>query len=769
MATFYVRKDGSGTHTQIMAAIYAASNGDIIDIGAGTFNENIEFIGKSLTLQGAGKDQTIIQGKYSNDAISGCTWWAGEQTITTTSTADLVVGKTISLSGYLTANSRVASIISGTQFTVDLPTVASSVTKTGVAESTRVTFSVTGSSYNVVGTGKAIQLYNGANQGKFFWFRVTNGSNTQTAPVLVGTGYQVSILSTDTATQIATKFKAAVDAVGDFTTSISSAAVTVTNQGPGPATDASVSPTGTSAPATLAILQQGDLTLTQGSSTFEISASNISGISVGQRITGTGAAAAAIPSGVTVASISASGTTRTITMQNTSNPSNNKFLSTVTAASVVFTTQRSNITLAQLNVNTSAPGTIMFAGSSTGMVIKNLCAIGFDGPTTQDSGALFLGGNAAPGHQNFLIDNCRFVAAGDGAIACSSNPYLVNGTIKNCLIEGKTFTGSEPADVPVFGTYYTNATVKSVGASSTVEIQMKPGIVSGLNIGSMSSPTLFANGVITSVNGNIITLNRTVGAAVNSVIPIFISNFQYIVPNVARNLVYIGQNVVGCQTQNLTFKDNTIKGQSGAFISSSGRKEMFNSAVTIESVGGLIEGNVIDGNFGLGDPNAVGSNYAIRSRQANTIVRNNVNKTSGGRGNAGFYISGTGAVNENNTTVSMGVVQSVQASSATLPVANMDKDQLKYISKVASSPTFSSESNWVQVSYIFKHKTSAKRMIATFRTFDLNKTDEMPLRGGQSGDQYELHKIILCATNRVILSVKRSEISDPSLSDYTLK
>ena len=70
-AVLYVEKDGSGDFTVIQAAVDAASDGDIIMIGAGRFDD-YETVpnwgdlrvwvrdGKSLTFQGAGPEETII-------------------------------------------------------------------------------------------------------------------------------------------------------------------------------------------------------------------------------------------------------------------------------------------------------------------------------------------------------------------------------------------------------------------------------------------------------------------------------------------------------------------------------------------------------------------------------------------------------------------------------------------------------------------------------------------------------------------------------------
>lgn len=126
----------------------------------------------------------------------------------------------------------------------DMPDVA------GVAEVSSVVFSQTGTFYDVVGTAKAIQLYGAGNAGHFFWFNVTDGSNSQTAPSLVGTGHQVDILAADTSAQVAQKFAAVVDALAPFGAPVPGAStVTVTNAATGSVTDASA--TGTAAAVTV--------------------------------------------------------------------------------------------------------------------------------------------------------------------------------------------------------------------------------------------------------------------------------------------------------------------------------------------------------------------------------------------------------------------------------------------------------------------------------------------------------------------------------------
>ena len=122
-------------------------------------------------------------------------------------------------------------------------------------EVSRATFLQNGSFYDVVGAGKAIQLYDGANAGFYFWFNVTDGTNgPQTDPSLVGTGTQVAILVADTPAQIAVKFAASVDALGEFVAPVPPSNVAlITNAVGGIATDISV----TGSAATVLVMSQG--------------------------------------------------------------------------------------------------------------------------------------------------------------------------------------------------------------------------------------------------------------------------------------------------------------------------------------------------------------------------------------------------------------------------------------------------------------------------------------------------------------------------------
>lgn len=121
MATLYVKKDGSGNSTTIQGAIPLASSGDIIMVEAGTFEENIDLYKDGITIEGAGKTQTIIVGQQqANFTKAGCTWTLGSTTVNVPAgTTGLKAGHIVSAAG-LATNTRIVSV-SPTSFTISAP------------------------------------------------------------------------------------------------------------------------------------------------------------------------------------------------------------------------------------------------------------------------------------------------------------------------------------------------------------------------------------------------------------------------------------------------------------------------------------------------------------------------------------------------------------------------------------------------------------------------------------------------------------------------
>ena len=618
MTTYYVRSNGSGTHTTIQSAIYDAVNGDTIDIGAGTWSGNVE-VNKSVILKGAGQDQTFLQGQYAAVTVSGCSFYAGEDVVTCSSTSSLIRGRTVAGTN-ISANSRVSEIISATQFRLS---VASS--STGIV-------SKTGCSYS-------------------------SGANTITLP-------------------------------------------------------------------------------------------SVTAVIVGMKVTGTGVSA-------TVSAYNSS--TRVVTL---SSPTTQVGVNTT----LTFKPVRVGVAVTMTSYFTGSvlPATVQIMNvATTGWQLKDMTITGFDGPVNNEAAAIVMTSPSSGTHANWLIDGCKVIAAGDSAMSTSANLSSSGGTIQNCSFEGKTFTGSEPADIPAFSSF--SLTGCEVLTATTLRVSSTRGIVASSPISAVTGmPT---STTVSSISGNVLTLNKSMTAAVGSTLDCTFTSVQYTVPNVARQLIVIGNSSTVSACLNTTFKNNSIKGATGAVISATGSKAMFNAAVTIDTVGGLIENNVIDGTFGAGTPNSLASNFALRSRGAGVVVQNNVNKVSGGRGNSGFYIpNGT---DTGNSTLDKALVQHAQAAGSQAVVFEMDKSQVTSISKVSSDPVFSDQGNWHRVSFVYRKQGGTQRFVSSFRSFDAQKTSN--LRAGMvAGDVFELQKIIVTKTDRTMLVVKRSEISLASGYDFTV-
>jgi len=109
MSTLLVRKNGSGTHTTIQSAIMAAVEGDIIDIEAGLFEENIDLY-KSVTLRGAGKNLTIIQGSHKANVVKSGVRTTGSNVVNFAGgTEGFVVGRIITSTG-IPSNTRIVQV-----------------------------------------------------------------------------------------------------------------------------------------------------------------------------------------------------------------------------------------------------------------------------------------------------------------------------------------------------------------------------------------------------------------------------------------------------------------------------------------------------------------------------------------------------------------------------------------------------------------------------------------------------------------------------------
>jgi hypothetical protein len=71
------------------------------------------------------------------------------------------------------------------------------------------------------------------------------------------------------------------------------------------------------------------------------------------------------------------------------------------------------------------------------------------------------------------------------------------------------------------------------------------------------------------------------------------------------------------------------------------------------------------------------------------------------------------------------------------------------------------------VSYVFKHDSSSRRLVGSFKDFDSAKKSKLKTNM-EAGDRFELHKIILATSPRDLLVLKRNQISGASGFDFDL-
>jgi hypothetical protein len=136
MATIYVKKDGSGNALTIQQGIQLAALGDIVEVEAGTFNENID-LWKGITLKGAGIGSTIITGVFRTAITARTfTWTLGSNVLNVAAGADISayeVGRIVTATGIPT-NSRIVSKTS-TSLTISANTTQAATTARSVAMS----------------------------------------------------------------------------------------------------------------------------------------------------------------------------------------------------------------------------------------------------------------------------------------------------------------------------------------------------------------------------------------------------------------------------------------------------------------------------------------------------------------------------------------------------------------------------------------------------------------------------------------------------------
>ena len=460
-------------------------------------------------------------------------------------------------------------------------------------------------------------------------------------------------------------------------------------------------------------------TFTSGSTTLNISAGT-SGWLVGRYIQGTGLA-----TGTRIVSVSPTSVT----------------------ISAATTSARTN----QSIVMVAVPSTIVVRGVNHTIKDLKITAVqASDLRCLSDNAAIFFrtAGFGEVAASGYILENCIIEARGESAIMTDAASGVGNGIIRNNTVQGKTFVGASAAQVPAFGTMTKSGTVLS---NRTIEFSDLSGITAPNAVntqGSEINPGLR----VSAINGNIVTVTANIPDAVGTTRNFSFANVQFNYPNVARQLV-----VVQGVNQSTQFLNNTVNGVTGSGIS-------YNTAVTVDTANAVITGNTLNGEFKYG--------YALRARGVGATVSNNTNYSLPGNENAGFLIGPTGSQTAGmnigtNTSIVSRLVESTQSVGNSFVSFTMSKNMLKSNSIVSSHPVFSDESNWKLVNFVYKHTSSARRLVASFRSFEGSK--KAKLKANMSaGDGFELHKIIISKADRTHLVLKRSQISDASGFDFNL-
>ena len=430
----------------------------------------------------------------------------------------------------------------------------------------------------------------------------------------------------------------------------------------------------------------------------------------------------------------------------------NTRITSVSPTSITVSAATTSARTNQSLVMTAIPSAVVVRGANH--VIKDLKITAPQALETRclaDNAAIFFRntGNGEVPASGYVLEDCIVEARGESAIMTDAAAGVGNGIIRRNTIQGQTFVGASAAQVPSFGTMAKTGTVLS---ARTIQFSDLSGITAphaGNSQGSEITPGLR----VASISGNVVTVTANIPDAVGSSRSFSFANVQFNYPNVARQLVVIQGNNAATQ-----FLNNTVKGKTGSGIS-------YNTAATIDAANAVITGNTMNGEFKYG--------YALRARGAGATVSNNVNYSLPGKENVGYLIGPTGAQSfgmtvGSNTSITTTLISSVQTTAGQPMSVTMSKGMIKALSKVSQNIDFSNEANWKLVSFVFKKSSSSQRFVSAFKDFDAEKS--VKLKSGMvSGDQFELHKIIISTSDRSLLVMKRSEIDDAESFDFILK
>ena len=376
---------------------------------------------------------------------------------------------------------------------------------------------------------------------------------------------------------------------------------------------------------------------------------------------------------------------------------------------------------------------------SSSQVDGNASAI-YIGASVANQGASKVTGTSSTG---FSISDCEFVAVGDYAMLSDANAAVGNGSVTNCLFSGKTFSGVNP----VAGNVRQGVVFQSANLPITFT-----GNKLDLICGGMTTANVYSGNQIATIDayGSIVTGNEFKGKAINP------SGAYFNMTGLALRMRHGGATV----------SNNVIKGMGGlvtfgylilpSYTNLAGKTIPVDEVVTV-------------------------SNRYFKCTQAHLYAADKHPVT--GASSAAHWNELTGDIaalliangkanyqanSGTNITVTKGLVASTQASSGQKIISEMSKELVSALSSISSDAAFSSISNWSMVSYVFKHTSSAKRLVSSFKSFDGVKSTKLK-SGMASNEKFELHKIIVKNASGVLKVVKRSDIPDASSFDITLK
>jgi hypothetical protein len=431
-------------------------------------------------------------------------------------------------------------------------------------------------------------------------------------------------------------------------------------------------------------------------------------------------------------------------------PTNARIVS-ISSTSVVISSATTSAKTNQSVVMTAIPSAIVVRGANHKVKdLKITAPQALESRCLADNAAIFFrtAGNGEVPASGYTLEDCIIEARGESAIMTDASNFVGGGIIRRNTIQGQTFVGASAAQVPAFGTMTKSGTVLS---ARTIRFSELSGITAphaGNPQGSEITPGLR----VASISGNVVTVTVNIPDAVGTTRSFSFGNVQFNFPNVPRQLVVLqGVNTTG------QFLNNLVKGKTGSGIT-------YNTAVTADMANAVITGNTMNGEFKYG--------YALRARGAGATVSNNVNYSIPGNENAGYLIGPTGAQSSGynigtNTSIVKGLIGSSQAAGDSFVTFEMNKDLVKQNSKVSSDPVYSQESNWKLVNFVFKHTTSSRRLVSSFKSFGSSKKTKLKANM-KAGDNFELHKIIISKSDKSFLVLKRSEISGASSFDFSL-